>query len=510
MAVSTPHIRRAAAMAGAALLAVSLTAPAAAAGTAGAIPASQTSTSSQFNTLAELQQARGLSGTVRTAGDEYPGDGAGMTYTVTSTRPTDETANVAMPLADGQWAVPQGFASAPSTQSNAAATEDLINRGQTFVDAGTQLQWDASRPTPLTGKVIHSVNSAPYAVTCSSFVGMALMGWTYDSTTYVADQNSKVGYGVDFGPDAIGSPMWQANNLASWFYANGDLWLDTDGQYQRGDVLFFSSHNPTVTPGTAEGARSTFGNVYHVAIYLGDGMLMHSTGRAAGQGVHVSKMGTSLEADLSFVARPNLGGTSSQGASSNGAAPASAGQGQQGAGQPGASQGATEAETQVQGAAPSEGADAGQAADGGQSSASQAGQAEQGQQGSDQAGQGQQGSGQGGQPSEQASAGTGAAAPGASQGPLPDAAPTPQDSAVAVIAASDVEGDVPHSPQPQAAAPKQGQDEGQQLPMTGASIAGAVIATLLVATGAAVILARRVGARRAAVSVSSTAGRWRR
>ncbi len=241
MAVSTPHIRRAAAMAGAALLAVSLTAPAAAAGTAGAIPASQTSTSSQFNTLAdegyssngstvidsrtvnpaaatgcnppanlylpdgiggadgctfdymrdielypkstkssaftrgilnlggghqlfELQQARGLSGTVRTAGDEYPGDGAGMTYTVTSTRPTDETANVAMPLADGQWAVPQGFASAPSTQSNAAATEDLINRGQTFVDAGTQLQWDASRPTPLTGKVIHSVNSAPPSI----------------------------------------------------------------------------------------------------------------------------------------------------------------------------------------------------------------------------------------------------------------------------------------------------------------------------------------------------------
>ncbi|MCR2051624.1 hypothetical protein NSA19_01890 [Actinomyces bowdenii] len=487
-------------MAGAALLAVSLTAPTAAAGTAGAIPASQTSTS-QFDTLAELQQARGLSGTVRTAGDEYPGDGAGMTYTVTPTRPTDETANVAMPLADGQWAVPQGFSTAPSTQSSSAATEDLINRGQTFVDAGTQLQWDASRPTPLTGKVIHSVNTAPYAVTCSSFVGMALMGWTYDSTTYVAGENTKVGYGVDFGPDAIGSPMWQANNLASWFYANGDLWLDTEGQYQRGDVLFFSSHNPTVTPGTAEGARSTFGNVYHVAIYLGDGMLMHSTGRAAGQGVHVSKMGSSLEADLSFVARPNLGGTSSQGTASNGAAAASAVQDQQGAGQAGAPQGVTDSDSVAQDAAPSQGAevsqgtdtgqgdDGGQAADGGRPSESQA---DQGQQGSDRG--------------EQDSASTGSAF----QGALPDAAPTPQNSAVAVIAASDVEGDVPHSPQPQAAAPKQDQDGGQQLPMTGASIAGAVVTTLLVAAGAAFILARRVGARRAAVSVSWTGGRWRR
>ena len=493
MAPSKPHIRRAAAIAGTALLAVSLTAPAAAAGTAEGLPASQSGTA-EFNTLHELQQATGLSGTVRTVGDEYADDGAGMTYTVTSTKPTDETANVSMPLADGQWAVPQGFATAPSTQPSAAGAEDLITRGKTFVDAGTQLQWDASRPTPLTGKVVHAETSAPYPVTCSAFVGMALMGWDYNSTTYVADKNTKVGYGVDFGPNAEGSHIWQANNLASWFYANGDLWLDTDGQYQRGDVLFFSSHNPTVSPGYGPGATSTFGNVYHVAIYLGDGMLMHSTGRAAGQGVHISKMGSSLEADLSFVARPGWSGSqSASNASDQSAGTAS-----------------TSAQSSAQGAAPQSAAEAApQAAPEGQGAGESTGQ---------EAAEGAEGAAQ--QDEQGAAQSSGAGAQGAAQPDGSSAVPTSpestsqavpgsQSTAVAVIAASDVEADVNQSSASQnaeskARAAQPSAEESSGLPRTGTSITIAVIAALLVAGGAGLVLMRRMSARRAAVAVTTS------
>lgn len=298
-------VPRRTALMGAVLVASSVAAPAAAASAA-------TTNTNQFNTLYDLQRASGLSGTVTTRGDEYVNDGAGVTYRVTSTLPSDPNlANISMSLADGRWAVPQNFATSPVRGTSTATAENLITRGQTFVDAGTRLVWDGTRKTPLSGQVVHRQTSAPYPVSCASFVGMALVGWDYNHTTYVANRNTVVGYRVDFRQSISTSKLWQANNLASWFYANGDLWLDTKGDYQRGDVLFFSAHNPRVRPGTASGARTVFGNVYHVAIYLGNGMLMHSTGVAAGQGVHVSRMGSSLKGDLSFVARPQW--TSSRG-----------------------------------------------------------------------------------------------------------------------------------------------------------------------------------------------------
>lgn len=298
-----PTVRRAAALVGLALFASSMTSPALA--DTGEPLSADAGRTNQFDTLYQLQLASGVSGTVSTRGDEYANDGAGVTYSVSSTLPADpDLKNISMKMADGRWAVPQTFATSPTRQPDAAAVEDFITRGQTFVDAGTQLQWDGTRKTPLSGGVVHRQTSEPYPISCASFIGMALVGWDYTHTTYVANQNTAVGYRVDFHQDISTSKLWQANNLASWFYANGDLWLDTTGDYQRGDVLFFSAHNPRVQPGTASGARTTFGNVNHVAIYLGDGMLMHSTGVAAGQGVHVSRMGPSLQADLSFVARP--------------------------------------------------------------------------------------------------------------------------------------------------------------------------------------------------------------
>ncbi|MDU0349152.1 hypothetical protein [Actinomyces sp. MRS3W] len=284
----------------------------------------------EFDTIADLMAASGLSGTVYTAGDEYADDGAGMQFSVESTLPDGVEGNIAVPLADdNSWAVPQGLPTSAPRSANSAAVEDLISRAQSFYDAGSQLVWDSSRPTPLTGTVVHSDYTAPYGITCSTFVSMTLLGWDYNHTTYVDDANTQVGYAVDFGVDPSTSKIWRANNLASWFYANGDLWLETDGNYERGDILFFSTQDPEgMLAQVRSGDEATyFGNVYHAAIYLGDGLLIHSTG--IGDGVNITALGPTLEADLSFVARPawtkeaaNTGSstdaTQSEGASSQG------------------------------------------------------------------------------------------------------------------------------------------------------------------------------------------------
>ncbi|MDO4901554.1 hypothetical protein [Actinomyces sp.] len=273
---------------------------------AAALPAAPAQAAPQFDTTADLMSASSLSGTVYTAGDEAADDGAGMRFTVTNTLPDGIEGNIAVPLADNTWAVPQGLPTSPTRNADSAAVEDLLTRAQTFYDAGGQLIWDSSRPTPLTGTVVHSSTSAPYGVTCSTFVSMVLLGWDYQHTTYVSNENTQVGYAVDFGVDPTTSKIWRANNLASWFYANGDLWLETNGNYQRGDILFFSAQDPEgridqVRAGTE---ATYFGNVYHAAIYMGDGKLIHSTG--TGDGVNITDLNPVLEADLSFVARPNF------------------------------------------------------------------------------------------------------------------------------------------------------------------------------------------------------------
>lgn len=288
--------------------------------------AAPTASGSQFDTTADLMAASNLSGTVYTSGDETADDGAGMRFTVTDTLPDGIEGNIAVPLADGTWAVPQGLPTAPTRASNSTQVEDLISRGESFYDAGTTLVWDSSRPTPLTGTVVHSATTAPYGVTCSTFVSMVLLGWDYTHTTYTADTNTQVGYAVDFGVDPSTSKIWRANNLASWFYAHGDLWMETNDNYERGDILFFSAQNPE---GRIDEVRSGeeatyFGNVYHAAIYLGDGLLLHSTG--TGTGVNITTLNPLLKEDLSFVARPELTATTV-----NNSQPAPAGTGSAGA-----------------------------------------------------------------------------------------------------------------------------------------------------------------------------------
>ena len=255
----------------------------------------------RLDSTADLLWVRGLSGTITTLGTVSAGDGGAMSYSVTDSLPAGDLGDIAVPLADGRWAVPEGLPTAPRTVPDPAAVEDTVARAMTFAAAGEALHWDSGRATPLSGQVVHDTQTRPYAVTASAFVGMVLRGWDYEHTTYVAGGNTQVGQAVDFGTTS-GAELGQASRLARWFYAHGDLWLDTDGQYQRGDVLFFSNQEHA---GTQPGGAPYFGNVYHTAVYLGDGRLVHATGPTTSAGVHVDALSPSLQADLTFVARPH-------------------------------------------------------------------------------------------------------------------------------------------------------------------------------------------------------------
>ena len=254
---------------------------------------------SRLATVDELMAASGLEQTVTTSGHVVDGDGAGMTYTVQSENASGILGNVSVPTADGRWAVPTGFAEHPSTQPDATAVEDEIARAQSFVNAGTGLVRSEERSSPLTSPgVVHAAQAAPYPITGASFVGMTLLGWDYSHTTYVADQNTRVGTWVDIGRTPE-SELARAHQIARWFYVHGDLWLNTGDEYQRGDVLFFSRQSPR-PPGTT---GDYFANVYHSAIYLGGGMIAHASD--SGTGVVVESLSSALKQDLSLVARPS-------------------------------------------------------------------------------------------------------------------------------------------------------------------------------------------------------------
>ena len=253
-----------------------------------------------FNTVAEMAQVSGASGTLTTLGDEAPGDGGGLTYDVQSTSPEGALGAVSVMLADGQWAVPQGLPAGPAAGADGAAANDVVARTQSFVNAGGSLVSDASRPTPLSGANAHASGPAPYAITSSALVGMVLSGWDYSHTTYAADQNTQVGYRADVGQDLSGS--WKPDDLAGWFNSQGRLWLNTDGSISPGDIVFFS--NPLSggpgDSGSAPAQSTVFANVYDVGIYVGNNQVVRaSMGTAQAQTLDAQTM-----AEVALVARP--------------------------------------------------------------------------------------------------------------------------------------------------------------------------------------------------------------
>ena len=274
-----------------------------------------------FNTVAEMAQVSGASGTLTTLGDEAPGDGGGLTYDVQSTSPEGALGAVSVMLADGQWAVPQGLPAGSAVGADGAAANDVVARTQSFVNAGGSLVSDASRPTPLSGANAHASGPAPYAITSSALVGMVLSGWDYSHTTYAADQNTQVGYRADVGQDLSGS--WKPDDLAGWFHSQGRLWLNTDGSISPGDIVFFS--NPlsggSGDSGSAPAQSTVFANVYDVGIYVGNNQVVRaSMGTAQAQTLDAQTM-----AEVALVARP-------QWSAPAGGAPAPADQQRAGAG----------------------------------------------------------------------------------------------------------------------------------------------------------------------------------
>ena len=274
-----------------------------------------------FNTVAEMAQVSGASGTLTTLGDEAPGDGGGLTYDVQSTSPEGALGAVSVMLADGQWAVPQGLPAGPAVGADGAAANDVVARTQSFVNAGGSLVSDASRPTPLSGANVRASGSAPYAITSSALVGMVLSGWDYSHTTYAADQNTQVGYRADVGQDLSGS--WKPDDLAGWFNSQGRLWLNTDGSISPGDIVFFSNPLPggPGDSGSAPAQSTVFANVYDVGIYVGNNQVVRaSMGTAQAQTLDAQTM-----AEVALVARP-------QWSAPAGGAPAPADQQRAGAG----------------------------------------------------------------------------------------------------------------------------------------------------------------------------------
>ena len=251
-----------------------------------------------FNTAAEMTQVRGASGTLTTLGDEAPGDGGGLTYSVESTSPEGALGAVSVMLADGQWAVPQGLPTTPTVASDGAAASDVVARTRSFVNAGGSLVSDASRPTPLSGANPRAGGPGPHPITSSALVGMVLSGWDYSHTTYAADQNSQVGYRADVGHDLSGS--WKPDDLAGWFNSQGRLWLNTDGSISPGDIVFFS-RPMSEAQGDPESAQSAvFANVYDVGVYVGNNQVVRaSTGTAQAQTLDAQAM-----AEVALVARP--------------------------------------------------------------------------------------------------------------------------------------------------------------------------------------------------------------
>ena len=238
-------------------------------------------------------------------------DAVRVTYRVANSLPADGVLQrVSVPLKAGKYAVPQLAGLQLPGANGGQRINELLEVAQTYADAGKQLVWDPSRSTPLsTSAVVHSVQRQPFALTCSSFVGMTLSAWKFQNTTYVANSNTRsYGWGTSFRRPAGTQPPFQAWKLLAWLHWQGRAAPHQPGveDYRPGDILFFSKQDPE-GPGTS---GRYFMNVYHVGIYMGGNRIIHSYSNRSTHGVEVQSMSSGLKNNLSFIARPNLQGGS--------------------------------------------------------------------------------------------------------------------------------------------------------------------------------------------------------
>ncbi len=272
-----------------------------------ALPSSDQATQQQ-STIFGLMGSQVSSGSFVKLNEFTENDQVQNIYKIADTIPNERVmSRIAVPLANGKYALPQALNTKLPEPNNPQRVSEMLEVAQTYVDAGAQLKWDASRDTPLqSAEPIHTRYTAPYALTCSSFANMVLAAWKYSDTTYVANSNTaSYSWGTNFDRPAGTQPPFQAWKLLRWMDWQGRAAVYTPGvdNYQPGDLLFFSRQNPE-GPGTG---GEYYMNVYHVSIYLGNNQVVHSISPDTGNGVVIQNFNQSLKDDLTFIARPNLG-----------------------------------------------------------------------------------------------------------------------------------------------------------------------------------------------------------
>lgn len=256
----------------------------------------------------------GLPRTVVTAGHSTASDGAGLVLTNETWTPQSDHVygRVGIPLR-GRWFIPRNLSTAPRTSPVKDAVDAVVARARTYVDAGTEIEWNADVLTPLQQGGPQRTPAGKWGLTCSSFAGMVLSGLAYRDTTYVAGSNTRRDPQVRFGRLTTQDP-WQAHRMARWAFVNGDTWVPVAGDWQPGDVLFWGKQEPE-GPGTT---GTYFLNIYHVGLYVGGGMLIQSKSASDPQGVmHEPLSGMPDEVVLAW--RPQYGtpvGTGSGGGGS--------------------------------------------------------------------------------------------------------------------------------------------------------------------------------------------------
>ncbi|MDO5287446.1 MAG: hypothetical protein Q4G45_11600 [Actinomycetia bacterium] len=291
------------------------TAPAAPAPVSAPVAAPAPPTASPILTLSsvdELKKAGPLTPVVATRWSANQKQGYPQLFQILDKEPTDPALKrIGVPLTGGRYAIPANLrheAPAAPTQN----LQDVVDRSRSFVAAGRNLEWtaDPEKPSPVaTHEVVHDLYDAPWGVSCSAFAAMVLYGYSYESTTYVASKNTVVGSGIDFGPEHGTPRMMGANRLAQWFHNNGRLWMpksqkldDVVAGLAVGDILFFSHQKPE---NKDQNTGEYFGNVYHTAVYIGHGTVVHSYGPTTPSGVVEEPIQKAPMGELSFIARPD-------------------------------------------------------------------------------------------------------------------------------------------------------------------------------------------------------------
>lgn len=256
-----------------------------------------------------LMNSTGLSGRVTTKQWSKNGDGAGLNWDVVTEKPTGIRERIAIPTADGRYAIPVDFKYPPLNHQLPKEYEnDILVRAHTFMyQGGTDLKWGGKGAGPMTTKEpIHKVRSKPYPITCSHFTGMVAAGYEYTSTTYVADENSVTGAYIPFDDKPENLNIYQACLTAQKYYTMGILWLVTDDfQPKPCDLLFYAMPDPEGSYAKARAGTEPpyFGNVYHVGIYVDGDKIIQSAYPDSPTGVYIASY-REMRNTLTFVARP--------------------------------------------------------------------------------------------------------------------------------------------------------------------------------------------------------------